>query len=162
MASKQRLSLLERLKRVKEAGLSRSKPLWKQIPDAEDPDNPEQRAQRLTQFIHLMQEAPVLKPGHTLAFVLYDIEDNRVRRYVAKYLENKGYMRVQKSVFFGHVPLGLHREVGEALKEVNACYANGDSILIVPVSRDMFHNLKLIGRNLSMELGMGFKNTLFV
>lgn len=162
MAPKQRISPLERLRRLKEAGLSRSRAVWTQLPDAADGDDPLQRQERLNQFVQLMQEAPELKPGHTLAFVFYDIEDNRVRRYVAKYLENKGYMRVQKSVFFGHVPLGLHREVGEALREVNACYANGDSILIVPVSRDMFHNLKLIGRNLSMELGMGFKNTLFV
>lgn len=92
---------------------------------------------------------------------MYDIENNRIRRYVAKYLERQGYLRVQKSVFFGNVSRTRHKEVCETLKAVNEKYENGDSLMFLPVSKDMFHNLKVVGRNLEYELTVEEKTTLF-
>jgi CRISPR-associated protein Cas2 len=160
MKNNKRLNPLERLQRMRQAGMAKEKPLRLMIKPASERTQ-EERQERLHQFIQLMTSNQQLKTGHTLAFILYDIEDNRVRRYVAKYLESKGYLRVQKSVFFGNVKLNLHKEVKEALKKVNASYDNGDSIVILPISQDALSKMGLIGKNLSFEFSMGYKNTLF-
>ena len=43
------------------------------------------------------------KSTNMLFFVMYDIESNKVRNYVVKYLERKGCTRVQKSIFLANL-----------------------------------------------------------
>lgn len=117
----------------------------------------EQRLEKLMQILHKNRE---MKTGYILTFIMYDIENNRIRRYISKYLEKKGYVRVQKSVFFGNVPRALHKQVCVTLKEVNEKYDNGDSLMFLPISIDMFNNLKVVGKNLSYELTVEQKSTL--
>ncbi len=119
------------------------------------------RVARLEKLLEILHKNKGMKTGNVLTFIMYDIENNRVRRYLAKYLEQQGYVRVQKSVFFGNVPRTLHKRVTAVLKEVNAQYDNGDSIMILPVSIDMFNNLHVVGKNLSYELVVEERTTLF-
>jgi len=41
----------------------------------------------------------LVKTNDALQVVHYDIENNKIRNYIAKYLERKGCIRVQKSIF---------------------------------------------------------------
>jgi CRISPR-associated protein Cas2 len=160
--SKYRYTPADRLMRLHRAGLKKSLPLRPLIPKSEaETTAQEKRENRLQAFISLMKEQQTFKAGFSMAFVVYDIEDNRVRRYIAKYLESKGYIRVQKSVFFGHLKSPVHQEVANRLKQVNAAYENGDSIMLVPISRDLFNQLKIVGKNIGFDMSLGFKNTVF-
>lgn len=159
--SKYRYTPADRLIRLHRAGLKQALPLRPLISqNNEGTTASEKRDNRLQAFISLMKEQQ-FKPGYSMAFVVYDIENNRVRRYISKFLESKGYIRVQKSVFFGHLKSPVHQQVSDKLKQVNAAYDNGDSIVMIPISRDLFNQLKIVGKNVGFELGLGFKNTIF-
>ena len=94
-------------------------------------------------------------------FVMYDIESNKVRRAVAKYLLDKGCTRVQKSIFLADLPPGVCHAVAEDLTEIQAMYDNKDSILIVPLSMDYISSMKVIGRNIHVDLILKNKTTVF-
>jgi len=147
-------SLYEKIRLIRKAGLDPGVPLHydeEQLPPL---------SERIKQLQAMLGKSILRKPGYVMFFIMYDIENNRVRRYIAKYLIKKGYVRVQKSVFFGNVPREIHNKVCETLKAVNDKYENGDSLLFLPVSQDMFHNLKVVGQNLSYELSIEHKSTL--
>lgn len=93
-------------------------------------------------------------------FVMYDIEHNKVRTHIAKYLIRKGCVRLQKSVFIAQKPRIVFDELHKTLKEVQDLYDNEDSILFLPVSTDEVHAMKVIGRNISFDMVMDNKNTL--
>ncbi len=160
--SKYRYTPADRLMRLHRAGLKQALPLRPLIEKNNSQESlQEKRSNRLQAFISLMKEQQTFKPGYSMAFVVYDIENNRVRRYISKFLESKGYIRVQKSVFFGHLKSPVHQQVSDKLKQVNAAYENGDSIVMIPISRDLFNQLKIVGKNVGFELSLGFKNTIF-
>lgn len=93
-------------------------------------------------------------------FVMYDIEHNKVRTHIAKYLIRKGCVRLQKSVFIARKPRAVFDELHQTLKEVQDLYDNEDSILFLPVSTDEIHAMKIIGRNISFDMVMDNVNTL--
>jgi len=93
-------------------------------------------------------------------FVMYDIENNKVRTHIAKYLIRKGCVRLQKSVFIAQKPRNVFDELHQTLKEVQDLYDNEDSILFLPVSTDEIHAMKVIGLNISFDMVMDNKNTL--
>ena len=94
-------------------------------------------------------------------FVMYDIESNKVRRAVAKYLLGKGCTRVQKSIFLASLPGSTCRAMAKDLAEIQAMYDNKDSILIVPLSTDYISSMKIIGRNINVDLILKDKTTVF-
>lgn len=100
-------------------------------------------------------------PEEMYCFIMYDIEDNKVRRLVAKYLEKKGCLRVQKSIFFAKLHRNNYREITQTLREIQDAYLNNDSILALPVGEDMLNSLLVIGKELTYEFSQGTKNTLF-
>ena len=108
-----------------------------------------------------MIESPTRNPGNMLFFVMYDIESNKVRRLVAKYLEEKGCTRVQKSIFLADLPIATYEAIRKDLTEVQACYENQDSIMVVPVSTDIMRSMKVIGKNLAIDLITHSRTTLF-
>ncbi|MBL7112190.1 MAG: CRISPR-associated endonuclease Cas2 [Bacteroidales bacterium] len=156
---KREITFAERMQRLYMAGLKDSDAL---LPDPRKRTELEQleREQRLEKLMQILHKNREMKTGYILTFIMYDIENNRIRRYISKYLEKKGYVRVQKSVFFGNVPRALHKQVCVTLKEVNEKYDNGDSLMFLPISIDMFNNLKVVGKNLSYELTVEQKSTL--
>ena len=119
------------------------------------------RDDRLQKLIEILNKTKEMKPGNVLTFIMYDIENNRIRRYISKFLEKQGYVRVQKSVFFGNVPRTLHIQVYSILKDVSEKYENGDSLMFLPISLDMFNSLKVVGKNLDYELAIQEQTTLF-
>jgi CRISPR-associated protein Cas2 len=96
-----------------------------------------------------------------LFFVMYDIESNKVRNQVVKYLLRKGCFRVQKSIFLADLEHAAYQEIRNDLAEVQACYENEDSILVVPISTDYLQAMKIIGKNVDVDLVLKNKNTLF-
>ncbi len=96
-----------------------------------------------------------------LFFVMYDIESNRVRRQVVKYLERQGCSRVQKSIFLADLPNAKYEQIKSDLAEVQACYENEDSILVVPISTDYLKAMKVIGQTINVDVITKSVNTLF-
>ena len=96
-----------------------------------------------------------------LFFVLYDIESNKVRNQVSKYLLKKGCFRIQRSVFLAELSPERYSQIKSDLAEVQACYDNKDSILIVPVSTELLNAMKIIGKSINIDIITRSKNTLF-
>ena len=100
------------------------------------------------------------KSNHMIYFVMYDIESNKVRGLVAKYLLRKGFHRIQKSIFLADTERKVFGEVKDDLKKVQECYDNNDSILLVPVSTEQLNSMKIIGQKIDIDLILKNKNTL--
>ncbi|MBR3566205.1 MAG: CRISPR-associated endonuclease Cas2 [Paludibacteraceae bacterium] len=99
--------------------------------------------------------------GQMLFFVMYDIESDKTRRLVVKYLENKGCTRIQKSIFLADLPMDKYQAIRDDLTEVQAAYNNNDSILVVPITTDYLRAMKIIGQNINVDIITHTKNTMF-
>ncbi|MFN4146877.1 MAG: CRISPR-associated endonuclease Cas2, partial [Runella sp.] len=104
------------------------------------PPLPEQMPVYLRQLLDFLRQNPTKRPEEMYCFIMYDIENHKIRRTVAKFLEKKGCLRVQKSVFFARLHRKMYLEIAEIIKELNQCYENQDSILMLPVGEDMLNN----------------------
>ena len=93
--------------------------------------------------------------------ILYDITDNKVRRLVARYLKQQGCVRIQKSVFMASTSHPKFNQIHQTLKEVNEFYENADSIILVPVNVADVRSMKLIGKNVNIDILTDPPNTLF-
>jgi CRISPR-associated endonuclease Cas2 len=93
--------------------------------------------------------------------IMYDIEDNKVRRMVSKYLEQQGCIRIQKSVFMANTEHPKFNTIHENLKDINSFYENTDSIILVPVNVADVRSMKLIGSNVNIDILTDPPNTLF-
>ncbi|KAA6328207.1 CRISPR-associated endoribonuclease Cas2 [termite gut metagenome] len=151
------ISYLKKLQKLKQAGLGES-PVINRLPN--DWENISDLNQRIQQILGIIQQfnRPVT---NMLFFVMYDIESNKVRYHIAKYLIRKGCTRVQRSIFLADLNSTAYEEVKKDLTEVQAMYDNNDSILVVPISTDYLLAMKVIGKSLDVDLIMHNKNTLF-
>jgi len=140
----------EAYRRIRQAGLrevvSEIKPV--NLKSADD----------ILEFLKILQKK---KTKEMICIIMYDIEDNKIRREVAKYLLKKGCQRIQKSVFLGKMEYPIFRELHQTLKGLQEVYENDDSILLVPISENELQKMKMIGRNISFELTLGQRNSLF-
>jgi CRISPR-associated endonuclease Cas2 len=93
-------------------------------------------------------------------FILYDVENNKIRRILAKFLEKKGCIRIQKSVFFAKVHRKLYQEIKQIITELQLCYDNHDTIIMLPVGEDMLNSMNCIGKNFDFELLTQSKHTI--
>lgn len=100
-------------------------------------------------------------PNSMLFFVMYDIESNKVRRLVSKYLERKGCSRIQRSIFLARTDTATFNTIKTDLEEVQSAYDNKDSIIVLPISTDYLNMMKIIGQKLSVDIITHSKNTLF-
>jgi CRISPR-associated protein Cas2 len=96
-----------------------------------------------------------------LFFVMYDIEDNRVRHQVGKYLLRKGCSRIQKSIFLCDAAHAVYAQIKDDLTDIQECYENHDSIILVPISTDYLQAMRIIGKNVDVDIILKNKNTLF-
>jgi CRISPR-associated protein Cas2 len=115
----------------------------------------------LGQLLEWFKKNPTKRSEEMYCFIMYDIENNKIRRTVAKYLEQKGCLRVQKSVFFARLHRKMHQEIAETLREIQQCYENEDTIMLLPVGEDMLNSLLCIGKTFELELQTSSKTTLF-
>jgi CRISPR-associated protein Cas2 len=160
MTKKQKLTFLQKLLLVKKAGIANS-PTVKKSRESEDADIYEEDIhERVRKLLGIFNQANK-KTGQMIYFVMYDIENNKVRTYISKYLIKKGCTRIQKSIFLADSSRPEFNEIHETLREVQEVYDNYDSIMLVPVATDQLRAMKIIGKNIDMDLFLGNKNTLF-
>ena len=96
-----------------------------------------------------------------LFVIMYDIESNKVRYNVVKYLERMGCYRIQKSIFLANLSIEKYENIKKSLVEVQSLYENHDSIIVCPVSSDILRSMKIIGQNINLDIITQSKNTLF-
>ena len=116
----------------------------------------------LKDFFDFFKNIQQLKRSEDMyCFIMYDIENTKIRNMMAKYLIQKGCIRVQKSIYFARFHRKLQKEVTITLRKMQACYENQDSILVLPVGEDMLNSLTCIGKSFDFKLIVAPKHTLF-
>ena len=153
---KPELTFAEKLRKIKKAGLEGSPPPG----SSNAPDGLEPLTERIKRILGIIKNFEN-SPDKMIYFVMYDIESNKVRTQVVKYLIKKGCARVQKSIFLANTRREVFDEIRADLREVQACYENNDSILLVPVSTDEIKAMNMIGQNVDFDLILQNRNTLF-
>lgn len=145
------------IRKLNQAGISGDK-MINRLPNDYDaiPDLPA----RVKEIIGLINK-PQRPAANMLFFVMYDIESNKVRYQVSKYLLRIGCFRVQRSVFLADLSMDKYDMVRRDLTEVQSLYDNHDSILIVPISTDYLQAMKIIGKSIDIDIIIKTKNTLF-
>lgn len=147
-----------RVKAIKKAGIKESASPNREI---EKTDETVPSLEKRLDEIFEITEKKEKNIGNMLFFVMYDIENNKVRTLVSKYLVKKGCTRIQKSIFLADLPPEKYEQIRNDLTEVQAAYENLDSILVVPISTDYLKSMKIIGKNISVDVITKSKNTLF-
>lgn len=94
-------------------------------------------------------------------FVMYDIEDDKIRKAIAKYLLSQGCMRIQGSVFLADLSVDKYKTIKETVATLQGSYDNNDSILLVPVDRDNILSMDMIGRKIRTDIILGSSSVLF-
>ncbi len=156
-AKKPPLTLAERLAKLNKAQISDNKPaggsekLYYELEDIKV---------RIKRILGLTEKHKKSK-GRMLFFVMYDIESDKVRRLISKYLQDKGCSRVQHSVFLAEASLETYNKIKHDLEEVQSSYDNNDSILVLPISTDYLNMMKIIGQQISVDIITHSKNTIF-
>jgi CRISPR-associated endonuclease Cas2 len=152
------LTFVEKMRRINAAGIKNFKAVNQQFdPDDTPLDDLPTRIQRvLGIFKNTSNDSKRM-----IYFIMYDIENNKIRNHIAKYLLQKGCVRVQKSIFLADTERQTFGEIHETLREVQELYDNHDSILLVPVSTDQMRAMKIIGENIDFDIVLKNKNTLF-
>ncbi|RMG68011.1 MAG: CRISPR-associated endonuclease Cas2 [Bacteroidetes bacterium] len=118
-------------------------------------------ATRMTELLAQLEARRPKRISDMMCIIAYDIESNKVRTQVAKFLIGKGCLRIQKSVYFGLLSRKQYREMVEALRTINALYENDDSIFFLPVADDQLSRIEIIGRDLYLQVARDEPNTLF-
>ncbi|MEA2042249.1 MAG: CRISPR-associated endonuclease Cas2 [Bacteroidota bacterium] len=152
-----RISFIEAITRLKKAGLkadSTAKPTHRQLDEIED------LGQRIEKLLKLVKNFKS-KPDTMVFFVMYDIENNKVRTQIAKYLIKKGCVRIQKSVYLAELKRKQYKEIHKTIKEVQGIYENNDSILFVPVQHTILSSMKILGQQIDFDFIQENKNTHF-
>ena len=159
MAKKEKapLTFPQIMEKLKRAGISNNREISSSI---NDPSPIIDINERIKQIIGLIN-TPKRKSTSMLFFVMYDIENNKVRYQVSKYLERKGCIRIQRSIFLADLSTDQYHTIKSDLTEVQSLYDNHDSIIIVPISTDYLQAMKVIGQSIDVDIIMKTKNTLF-
>lgn len=155
--SKPPLTAKQILAKIREAGISEANVIHTE-PSAED-SQLEALDVRLQHILSLTSDAKQSKG--MLFFVMYDIESNKVRNLVAKYLIRQGCFRIQHSIYLAEMDSEKCEEIKTDLSDVQAAYDNHDSILVVPISSEYLRSMRIIGKALDVEVIMHSQNTLF-
>lgn len=154
------LPFVEAIRIVKQATLQNSKPLKQEPLDKTELENIESLQARVNKILGIINNEK-RKNTNMLFFVMYDIESNKVRNLVFKYLKKEGCTSVQKSIFLGDTTMEKFNSIRENLSQVQSCYDNDDSILIVPISTDYLKSMKIIGKQINVDIILKNRNTLF-
>ncbi|WP_339001256.1 CRISPR-associated endonuclease Cas2 [Fusobacterium animalis] len=80
----------------------------------------------------------------------YDISDDKSRKRVSDYLVEKGFFRIQNSVFLGEIHI---TKIGDILE--NICLLvdeDEDSIFCVPINKEDYENIFNFGKNKDYNL----------
>lgn len=146
----------EILERMHQAGLTDlpDKPATRQSKEIGSIDS------RISAIINLTQNN-MRKATNTIFLVMYDIENDKIRRMVAKYLIAQGCIRIQNSIFMADTTKERCEAIKRDLAEVQACYDNTDSIVVVPLSMTNVESMHIIGRSIDLDLIIKNRSTIF-
>lgn len=156
------ISLMAMLDKQRRAGISDNNQIIeaRSIRISADDEELPPLANRIAEILGIARNKQRPKTN-MLYFVMYDIESNKVRRNVAKYLLRMGCTRVQESIFLADTPREKYEKIRDDLVKVQAMYENQDSILVVPISTDMLRSMKVIGKSINLDIITQSVNTLF-
>ena len=157
MAKKTALHYLEVLRKLKHSGLENSPMINRMAVNADAMPTLQERIDAIFDIIHKTKK----QEGKMLFFIMYDIESNKVRYNIVKYLERMGCSRIQKSIFLANLSMDKYENIKSSLVEVQSLYENHDSIIVCPVSSDILRSMKIIGQNINLDVITQSKNTLF-
>lgn len=152
------MSYIEILKKLKHSGLEHSPEVNRPTGNLDTLPSLEERVKALLGILHKKENNNI---GNMTFFVMYDIESNKVRYNVAKYLEKMGCYRIQKSIFLADLSIEKYEQIKSDLTMVQACYENEDSIIVCPVSADLLRSMRIIGQQINLDIITRNKNTLF-
>ena len=154
---KKPFSFVQQMRKFIHAGIDKSLapnesrgPSWDEMPEIEE------RIKAIFRITNNLNRPA----ANMLFFVMYDIESNKVRRLIVKYLIQKCCTRVQRSIFLADLDTSEYETIRKDLAEVQAAYDNHDSILIVPISTDYLYAMKIIGQKIDLDLITHNKNTM--
>lgn len=85
-----------------------------------------------------------------IAWVIYDIENDKARTKVAKYCKQAGLYRVQLSVFLGTI--SRNDKDALALKIEQEINVDKDKVYIFPMSKEELHQVVLLGQAFDQKL----------
>lgn len=156
------LSLVEKMQRIASCGIAdHSLAAYNTsgivVPNSNELEDLSQRIRRILGLAEQNKHTS----GHMLFFVMYDIESDKVRRLVSHYLKEKGCSRIQRSIFLADTTTKIYNQIRKDLAEVQAAYDNQDSIIVLPVSADYLHMMKVIGKTVDLDIITHSRNTLF-
>ncbi len=160
---KKEFNLKERIEKLRKAGFSveEKKDHGKNQPRDKSDINLAPLPERIKKIIGIIRDKPV-KSTTMNYLILYDISNNKVRTLVAKYLESKGCIRIQKSVFLCHSTHKKFDEIKDTLVDINDTYENEDSIILIPINVSDARSMKLIGKNVNINQIIDPPNTVFI
>lgn len=150
-------TFIETIKLLNKAGLENSRPIFTNAEPVDEIDNLNERIEKILGVYKHYKN----KPNTMIYFIMYDIENDKVRNQIAKYLIKKGCIRVQKSIFIADSERQKYDEIHQTLKEVQSMYDNNDSIFLVPISVDEVRSMRIIGRNVDFSMVINPPNTMF-
>ena len=151
------LSYIEMLRKLSHAGMSHSPEVNRAVGTLDDLPTLRERVNFLLGVVN----NPMRPITHMLFFVMYDIASNKVRYLVAKYLERKGCIRIQRSIFLADLDKAVYDQIKTDLAEVQSLYNNHDSIIVCPVSTDQLRVMKIIGEDINLDVIIKSHNTIF-
>ena len=153
------LTFVEQMKKLHAAGLS--------TPEASNDISSEDKECTIANLTERVRQAIGIignrkRPaGNMLFFVMYDIESNKVRTLVHKYLKRMGCTPIQRSIFLADASTETYNRIKDDLTADQAAYENNDSILVVPVSSDYLKMMKIIGHKIEIDVITHSQSTLF-
>jgi CRISPR-associated endonuclease Cas2 len=151
--------LKEKLEKIREAGLPAKLPEQSPAPPSTE-EGVGSLQERIRKILQLVRD-PNKNQYDMIYLIMYDIEDDRVRTHIAKYLLSKGCIRIQKSVYMARTHQQVFKEINDTLKEVQQAYDNDDSILLVPVQSSTISSMKILGKDIQIQSLVDPPNTLF-
>lgn len=154
------LTFVERMQKIAAANLSTNKKITPKKETEDTEQIIESLSLRVKKILGLTNKREK-RNGYMMFFVMYDIENDKVRGLIYKYLVRKGCVRIQRSIFLADAPINTYEEIKSDLSEVQATYDNHDSIIVLPISADYVNMMKIIGKKIEIDIITHSKNTLF-
>jgi len=85
-----------------------------------------------------------------LAWIMYDIVENKIRNRIAKQCKKCGLIRVQKSIFLGKMDTNRFDELAEfCIDEIDE---ETDSVYLFPFSQEDFRRINVLGQGFDKKL----------
>lgn len=153
--------LKARIEKIRKAGLTTTSIDSDGQKEESEEDQLLPLSDRIQVMLGILRSKPI-KSTTMNYFILYDIENNKVRKLIAKYLLGKGGIRVQKSVFLIHSDHKRFDEIRQTLADINEVYENKDSIILIPLNISDARSMKLIGKNVNIDQIIDPPTTVFL